>query len=931
MNENLTDNQKAAINHFTGPALVIAGPGAGKTFIITERVKKLITEFNISPKEIIVTTFTEKAADELKIKLSKTIGRNAELMQISTVHSFCKAMLEKYFFYHEYGSEINILDDESQTLVIQLNKVNFGISKWENNVLKDLIKRFDYVSDIKKLYEQMTQNSIKSSDLIKELKNNNELNDNIEKVILSYDFYCDFLKNEKKLDFSMLEINFLNLINNNITVLEEIQNQYKYILVDEYQDTSPTQDKIFRKITAKFNNLFVVGDENQSIYSFRGASIRNFKNFLTVHKNAKSYFLDTNFRSTETIVNFSNNVFDGEIKKILKAKRRKGEKFKIVNGIDSDDSAKNTILLIKDLKEKGIIDKYGDIALLFRSLKGHSIEFIKYLSKENIPFVTFGDGKFLDRTEIRTIIYLMSYVTQDLYFDNSFKKWNNWWRKDIFSSDFFNFDNSTKKVISEGEFNLYSLRDDDDFIKKGFSNKDDIILIKKINKLKYDIQRERDGFGDLEKGNNSLLKIFYKIIDYSGFFNRIIKNKNIENKEILYNLGRFSEIIGKYLEISKKEDVKGFLGYIYSIDNKVDQKKIEDENTIKLMTVHQSKGLEFPVVFLCCMVEGRFPLTFMKRDMITIPSIFLDEDILKDEKEFFYDEEKRLFYVGLTRAQDLLVFTTSEKIVTQNSKKSRFLQIVLDELNQKEFTIPIEKKYDLKKRTPSLNYSAINTFIDCPLRYTLIYDYGFVTPPSFMQNLGTFIHNVLQRIHENMKKDNVIYPLKMKEIVDAYWIDLPMSQEKNVKTKEKLIKEFVAYYIKVKDEYQEIISIEESFSHIDDNMIIKGKVDLIVKDKDGNINLIDFKAREKKGIEETNVDKQLQIYSYCLESEYKINKVFAYTFKDNQKTEFPIDTKETKIFLKNISDKMKKEDFHKQKNSLCDECPFKFYCWSEKK
>ncbi len=926
--DELTKKQEQAVDHFKGPALVVAGPGAGKTFVITERVKKLILKHKVNPKNILVTTFTEKAADELKVKLARTVGRDAELVQISTIHSFCKTMLERYFLHHDYGAEIDVLDDESQSLFIQLNKANLGIAKWKEGKLIDLKKRYDFVSDVKKLYNQITQNMIDPDKLVRGLKFESSIDEKDENIIKSYKKYSEMLKKDKRMDFSMLETKFYELINTNNSVLNEIQEQFKFILVDEYQDTSPIQDKIFKKISNKYKNIFVVGDENQSIYGFRGASIKNFKEFLSSYKGAQSYLLDVNFRSTKTIVNFSNRIFKSQIKKVLKAKRRKGEQFKLINGEDVDNSAKKTVGLIKKLKNDGIIEKYGDVALLFRTRKA-SEDYTKYLLKEKIPFVTFGDGKFLEREEIRTIVYLMSYVTQELYLDNKFKKWTEWWRKDIFLSDFFNFEESTEKAIMDGDFNLYSLRDNDDFIEKGFSSKKDIETLKKINKLKYDVQRERESFGDLERGNNSLLKIFYKLLDYSGYFNRLMEKRNIENKEILHNLGRLSEIISKYMELSKKEDIKGFLYYLHAVGDKIDQHKIEDETTVKLMTIHKAKGLEFPVVILCCLTEGRFPLRYWDRSLIKIPPTFLDECELEDEKEEFFQEERRLFYVGLTRAQDLLVFTTSNKIVTQTAKKSRFLETVEEEISDKEFKLPIEKKYSVERRVPSLNYSSINTFIDCPLRYTLVYDYGFVTPASFMQNMGTFIHNVLQRIHEKMKRKEGIKPAEMNQIVDTYWIGLPMSKERNEKIKNKLTKEFVAYYIKAKEEYSDIVAIEESFSHIDDNMIIKGKVDLIVKDKNGDIDLVDFKARKKEGIGETNVDKQLQIYSYCLDGEYNINKIFAHTFRDNEKTEFPIDKDKTKAFLKEISEKIYKEDFHKHKNSFCKDCQFNFYCWGD--
>ena len=927
---NLTDPQKKSVNHFKGPALVIAGPGAGKTFVMTERVKKLIIKKKIDPKNILVTTFTNKAADELKVKLARTVGKDAEIIHISTIHSFCKSMLEKYFLHHNYGASMDVLDEDGQKLILELNKVQLGLGYWKDNRIHDLKYSFNYIGDIKSFYDKLSQNRIDPDDLISKLKENGDLINEDEKIIEGYKKYLELLDTEKKIDFALLQTKFYNLLNEKPEVLKSIQEEFEYILVDEYQDTSPIQDKIFRLIAGKKQNLFVVGDENQSIYGFRGASLKNFKNFIKRYPKSKSYLLNVNFRSTKTIVDFSNQVFEKEVRKVLEAIRRKGEKVKIIHEEDSDSTAKTTIDLIKQMKEQGIIQKYGDVALLFRSLKRHATEYVKYLKKSDppIPYVTYGDGKFLERDEIRTIIYMMSYVTQELYMDNKFHRWKNWWKKDLFLTDFFDFSDDTKKVITKGSFNLYELRDTDDFKKVGFTNTKDITKLKKLNKLKYDVEREKDSFGDLQKGKNSLLKIFYKILDYSGYFERTMSENTTESKEILLNLGKLSEIISRYMEISKKEDVKNFLWYIYNSGEDIDQSKIEDEKTVKLMTVHKAKGLEFPVVFLCCMNEGRFPLRFRDRHFIRIPDEFLDKEEIEDEKEEFFQEERRLFYVGLTRAQDNIIFTASDKHIVQSWKKSRFLDLIPEEIiTDDDFRLTTEKVYKLSKLTPNLNYSAINTFIDCPLRYNLIYDYGFVTPPSFMQKLGTFIHNTLQRIHESMKKEEEISPLEMKEIVESYWLDLPISQKKNEQIKQDLIKKFVNYYITAKDEYKDIIAVEESFSHIDDNMIVNGKIDLIVRDKNDHVCLVDFKARKSGGIEKTNVDKQLQIYQYCLNHQYNINKLIAHTFEDNKKTEFPINPEKTKQFLQNISQKMAIENFHKQKNSFCAQCQFNFYCW----
>ena len=924
----LTEEQLKAIRHFRGPALVIAGPGAGKTFVITERVKYLISEKGVKPKRMLVTTFTEKAADELKIKLAQTIGRQAELTHISTIHSFCKSMMEKYFTYHEYGANIEVLDDQSQKLLIDINRDRFGLSHWEGGRLVDLKKTYDYINNIRSFYDKLTQNRIDPKKLIDALKSGDLLLKEDEIIINSYSQYLEMLKEERKIDFASLQTMFFSMMEKSDEILKDVQDSFDFILVDEYQDTSPIQDKIFRLISGDKKNLFVVGDVNQSIYGFRGATVRNFMKFTDRYPDAETYFLKVNFRSTKHIVNLSNKVFATTVKRELESRRRLGEKIKLLYGDNSDATAEEAIDILKKLKKDNLIKNYGDVAFLFRSVKYHAPEFIKYLIKEKIPHVTFGDGQFMEREEIKTIIYLMSYVTQELYIENKFHDWKNWWKKDVFANEFLGFSGATKNIILNGKFNLYDLCDEGDFKKQGFSDKNDILKLIKLNKLKHDVEKEKDSFGDQQKGKNSLLIVFYKILDYSEFFKRLMEKKSLENREILQNLGRLSDIINRYMDISKKEALKGFLWHMYNSADDMDQNKIEDENTVKLMTVHQAKGLEFPVVFLCCLNEGRFPLRYRDSEFIHIPDELLDKDDIEDAKEAFMDEERRLFYVGLTRAQDNLIFTTSKKHRVNVWKKSRFLEIIPEALMMDDdFRLAAEKQYRVKKEVPNLNYSAINTFIDCPLRYTLIYDYEFATPPSYMQRVGTFIHNSLKQIHENMKKGKAISPHDMRDIVEKYWINLPIADKKNATMKEKKIEELVTYYISAKDNYKDILAIEESFSHIDDNMILKGKVDLIVKDKHDKVCLIDFKARTKKGIEETNVDKQLQIYNHCLDTIYNIDNLIAYTIEDNQKTFFSPTKKETVKFLAYISEKMAKEDFCKQKNAFCNHCPFKFYCW----
>lgn len=255
-----TKNQTDAVMHYKGPALVIAGPGAGKTLIVTERVKKLIQENNVDPKTILVTTFTEKAANELKVKLAKTVGKDAELLHVSTIHSFCKSMLEKYFLYHDYGANIDVLDEESKKLLIDLNKTKLGIAYWDGRRVRDVKSRYNFIKDVSSFYDKLTQNNVDSVDLINYLQDNGLVFEGDIEIIEGYSKYRDMLMENKKIDFTLLQTLFYQLIKNDENVLKDVQNTYEFLLVDEYQDTSPIQDKIFRLIAGNKQNLFVVGD-----------------------------------------------------------------------------------------------------------------------------------------------------------------------------------------------------------------------------------------------------------------------------------------------------------------------------------------------------------------------------------------------------------------------------------------------------------------------------------------------------------------------------------------------------------------------------------------------------------------------------------------------------------------------------------------------
>lgn len=915
--KGLTPNQKKAINHGEGPALVIAGPGSGKTLVLTERVRFLIDKKKIAPEKILVTTFTEKAANELKVRLSKNLGTKAARIQISTIHSLCYSLLRNYFTEHNMGVGFEVLDDDALRLLLHTNKFKLGIYKREGSSFKWL-KRGSF-EDFTDLYDFLTRNNVNPQELKEDLESKDLLTEDNESVIKSYEKYINLLEEENKIDFANLQLKFYKLINNKKEVLGELRERFEYLLIDEYQDTSPLQDIIFRMLAPPQDNIFVVGDLNQSIYGFRGASTLNFTNFKDHFPDSKTYFLNVNFRSTEHIVGISNELMKDNIKKELESRRRKGEKSILLENETADSVAKKTINLIKDMKVKGIIEKYGDVALLFRCWR-HSDEYVKYLEEEGIPFIVFGGGGLLDREEITTMVYLISYMTQKLYMGEKFRKWS-WWDIESFQNEVIDLTFQTQTALDhlDTDVNIYDFKNKKELNNVGILEATDIEKIIKLNQLRKEVEESPKDY--------SLLEIFYNILDCTGYLNRLLKSNTKENDEKLYNLARLSEIIGMF-ERMPKSKVEDFLWFIYSSSDGLDQRKIEDENTVKIMTIHKAKGLEFPVVFLCSLVEGRFPLNFRKSNfLIPIPEKFyMCSEEFEKRKQVHYEEERRLFYVGITRAQDNLIFTTSGKIRVQSKKISRFLNEVEEYISKEELKLPIEKKYNIVKEIPKLNYSAINTYIDCPFRYKLVYKYGFETPMGFFQSIGIFVHNVLDRIHKEMKYNIDVSKEEIEEFVNEYWIPVHKEKSKDKKIKSEYLKKIRNYYETAKGFYDEIFSVEEPFVFIDDNMVINGRVDLIAKDSDGNINLVEYKAREAKGIKDTNVDKQLKIYDYCLKDKYNIDRLIAYTFLDNKKTEFEPEHENISKLLMNMSKEIKEECYKKKPGSFCKECTFHFCC-----
>lgn len=923
--EKCTESQKEAAVHFKGPLLIVAGPGAGKTRVLVERVAYLVKRKSINPENILVITFTVKAAEELKSRLSHCIGPEVKSMQVSTIHSFCHEILQEYSDFHEFGATFDVLDEEMQLMFIRGNYYKLG--------LKNLIK-MGKLTEIVQFFNKCGENCISPLDLGGYLKKRYPDNEKYQSFCQAYKKYLDLLEDERKIDFPGLQQEVLKLLNSKKEILDSLRAKYQFILVDEYQDTNPIQDKFFELISHPNKNICVVGDEDQSIYAFRGADPWNFIRFKEKY-DSNYVTLDKNFRSTSNIVNLFNHFMEDyrHYPKKIEPSRDCGNGIILLKSDDVHQEAKNVVESIKELKNRGIIPHYGYVALLFRSVRYHGQKIINELKNQGIPYTVKGHGSFLERNEIRTMLYMLSYVDPP---DYQFSTWKDWWNISMFKTEFLNLKEETVNSLIELEkdFNLSDLLKKSDFEEIGIGDEGDINKLMKINLLK----------NELSHNKKDILSIFYDILDISGYLKWLITEGSAKSQEKIFNLAKLSSIINKYEYMNKNPKIKDLMWYLNLLPRgmQYDEEIVENPHSVKIMTVHQAKGLEFPVVFVCSVIKNRFPGRKKgERYLVPIPDDLLlkykDKDVFKLTEDVltqdeFAMEERRLFYVAMTRAQDILVVSTADKINVKRVGYSPYvkeIERIENVLNKCNFIEECEKR-DLKDKRPvSLSYSSIDTYNTCPFRYKMIYEYGFEFPPSYMQNYGVILHNCLHKVHISLKNHEKMNGTKIKHIVDKCWITLHNDPKKDANQRKKLERDLLDYYTDIKPYIKDVKSTEEPFSIAKKNMEINGRTDLIIENNNGETELVDFKARGKKGIEETSVEFQLKMYQYALKDHYNFDKVCAYTFKDREKTYFVInedDINELDENLEDICERISDQRFEPQENDFCHLCIFKFCC-----
>ena len=634
---NLNKEQQAAVKTTEGPLLIMAGAGSGKTRVLTHRIAYLMAEKHVAPWNILAITFTNKAAREMKERVQALLGGAAEEVWISTFHSMCVRILRRDIDRIGINRNFSILDTTDQLSVIKniLKEKNIDPKKFEPRTILGAI-------------------SSAKNELLTPEKFAKRASSYYEKIVSDvYEEYQQRLLRNHSLDFDDLIMTTIQLFERVPEVLEYYQYKFQYIHIDEYQDTNHAQYMLVKMLAARFQNICVVGDADQSIYRWRGADIQNILSFERDYPNAKVILLEQNYRSTKRILQAANEVIENNINrkpKRLWTENPEGKKIVYYEAMNEADEAQFVAGKIKEYVDGGK-RRYSDFAILYRTnAQSRIIE--EVFLKSNIPYQIVGGLKFYDRKEIKDILAYLRVIANPND-DISLLRIINVPKRGVGAS-------SLDKIVryaSENELSIF----------EALAELEHIGLSARIAASLLEFRRQLEQWAQLQE-YVSVTELVEEVLDKSGYREMLKAENTLEAQSRLENIDEFLSVTKHFENVSEDKSLIAFLtdlALISDIDQ-LNEANGNSEDSVVLMTLHSAKGLEFPVVFLIGMEEGIFP----------------HNRSLDDEDEM--EEERRLAYVGITRAEEELFLTSAQmRTLFGNihvNPVSRFIREIPEEL-----------------------------------------------------------------------------------------------------------------------------------------------------------------------------------------------------------------------------------------------------------
>lgn len=942
--------QIAAIKSVDGPVLITAGPGTGKTFTLVQRAVYMIQEKNVKPEQIMIATFTEKAAKEIITRitnelLDRNIAVNLNEMYIGTFHSICLRFIKEHIEFTRIKKNYRTLDAFDQTYTVFQN-----IRRFRN------LQDFDSAIDEQGSWKQALAICKYVNNLAEEMVDPDDLLSDRDPAIAAMgrilEEYQYLLAENNLLDFSGIQTEAYHLITENPEVLAEIQEKIKYLMIDEYQDTNYIQEQLIFTLAGSAQNICVVGDDDQGLYRFRGATIRNILEFPQKFDAGKCRIipLTINYRSNVDIVDFYNKWmattagvkfkfdwdkyrYDKRIVAHNPQRLKSPAVIKVATKDDTDEWHETVLDFINKLMTSGKLTDLNQIAFLFNSVKStKATGLARFLEKNNINVYSPRSDMFFERREVKLIMGAMM-LTFPQYV------------ADLEERDFFYVDETLCRYYESCIQEVNTLLKDPE-------NKPLRAFIKDCGKTHFSLRRNTD---------YAFTGLIYQLFEYEPFSSILSTemDSGLIDLRPARNLSKLTEIFGKYEYLHRidvftpkgiKKDVEMlfnlYFRFLYNggIDEYEDDSEYAPSGCVSFLTIHQSKGMEFPVVVVGSL--GNLPRSRNDTVMDMIAAKYHKRPPYEPIDKIKFFDFWRLYYTAFSRAQDLLVLTANET----GREPSLYFREFYPELpsytakgfNIGDFTFKEVKDVNIKE-TYSFT-SHISVYETCSLQYKFFRELGF-TPIRVSATLfGQVVHQTIEDIHRAaLRKDaHLITEDNVRQWLMTNYTTLSKNEHSYLGQPqiEAAIGQVNRYVDRQHGDWSRIQEAEVEVSLLKPDYIIKGTIDLI-QGEGGTVELVDFKSEKKPDIFKDrekieHYKKQLQVYAHLVEEKtgHTVSMLHIYYTGEesgNPQITFPSvrsDIQATIQEFDGIVHKIKKKDFctKAKDQKVCDNCDFRFYC-----
>ncbi len=891
--KNLNSAQRKAVTHKQGPLLIIAGAGTGKTKVITNRIAYLISAKIVRPEEILAVTFTEKAASEMEERVDQLIPYSYSFVDISTFNSFGEQVLRNHIHELGYPLDFQLMDEVEQSIFFRERLFHFPLK-----VYRPLSQPARHIQEILAAMRRLKQEDIKPDEYIAYARRR-KLNaqsaaekENAVKhqeIALVYAAYQKLLRKEGKIDFEDQVALAVELFRRRPSLLQDYQNRYKYILVDEFQDTNHLQFEMLKLLAGKHRNITVVGDDDQSIFRFRGASLSNILDFRKMYPDSERVVLNQNYRSTQDILDSAYTLIqhnnpdrleaEENINKSLQSNLEYSGKSIFQFQFDTlSHEADRVAEIIKEKSRQGI--PFRDIAVLVRR-NADADPFLRAMNLKEIPYRFSGSRGLYSQPEVKLLISFIKAATD---FEDS--------------QSLFHL--SLSEIYRVDPYDLTKI--------SNYAHRKNISLhavFRKLSRLQPEIRipehslkkakkiiKDLKYFVDLSAVRNAG-RVVYAFMERSGFLKSLIEEQSLESEIKIKNIRLFFDKIQNFSGLTEDDSIHSFARHLRLLqqvgDNPATAEADLEEDAVQVLTVHKAKGLEFSLVFMVSLIGDRFPGR-LRRETIPFPDGILQARVSGQEYRLDRDldkitlqEERRLFYVGMTRAKKILYLTWGRDYGVKRLKKvSPFVLEALDLSRPPRETLRTSALEEIKRYAPEprlpqvhhkigetdiipMSYYRVADYLTCPLKYRFRHVVRVPIPPHYNLVYGRVLHDT---IHFYLFRKKSGIPVSWEDILKEYnrrWVNEGfLSREHEEMKKAAGEKALRRFYHREERSGPDLYFLEKKFKWQEGAIRFAGRWDRVDKTPQGAV-IIDFKSTQitdqKEADARTRDSLQMDVYA----------------------------------------------------------------------